>query len=111
MAVIFGFSSIPGSAVPGGVSFYGHFGGYAVLGALLLVAFLHETPVQGRALAYAVLAASLYGVTDEIHQAFVPGRTPDAVDWGVDTLGALAGASATLLALRVRERLRSRSDS
>jgi len=38
----------------------------------------------------AVLLASLYGATDELHQAFVPGRSADPADWLADTLGALA---------------------
>lgn len=92
MAVIFGFSSLPGGAVPGGAGAWAHFVVYAVLGALLFASFAHETPDLGRAVALAVLVASLYGVTDEFHQAFVPGRVPDIADWGMDTIGALAGA-------------------
>lgn len=110
MAAIFGFSSLPGSAVPGGLGSYAHFGVYAVLGALLFVAFSHET-AHGRAVAYAVLTASLYGVTDEIHQAFVPERVPDVADWGMDTLGALAGALVALGALRILARYREGSSS
>lgn len=106
MAAIFGFSSIPGSSVPGGLGAYAHFGVYAVLGALLLLAFSHETTEQGRAVAYAVLLASIYGVTDELHQAFVPGRVPDVADWGMDTLGALTGALIAVFALRLFARLR-----
>ncbi len=90
--MIFGLSSLPGSAVPSGASTYGHLIVYAILGVLLFGAFLHETPNPPRALAYVVLLASFYGVTDEIHQAFVPGRVPDVADWGVDPLGALGGA-------------------
>ncbi|NRA26522.1 MAG: VanZ family protein [Opitutales bacterium] len=30
-----------------------------------------------------------FGLTDEIHQAFVPGRTMDVLDWLADALGAL----------------------
>ena len=105
MAVIFGLSSIPGSSVPGRGGTFAHFGVYAILGALLFLALLHETSVPGRALALAVLFASAYAVTDELHQAFVPGRVPDAFDWGVDTIGALFGASATLAVLKfVRSR-------
>ncbi len=100
MAVIFALSSIPGSQVPSGGGTLAHFGVYALLGGLLLLAFLNEAETAGRALAYAILASSLYAVTDELHQAFVPGRVPDTFDWGVDTLGAAFGASVTLLALR-----------
>lgn len=37
----------------------------------------------------AVLLASLYGVSDELHQAYVPGRSSDVTDWLADTTGAL----------------------
>ena len=31
-------------------------------------------------------------VLDELHQAFVPGRVPDTLDWWHDTIGAGIGA-------------------
>jgi len=99
MAVIFGFSSLPGSSVPGRFGSLAHFGVYAVLGALLFLAFSFETAERGRAVALAVLTASAYAVTDELHQAFVPGRVPDVSDWGMDTLGALAGALIAVAAV------------
>ena len=46
------------------------------------------------ALATAVLLASLYGMSDEWHQAFVPLRNSDVRDWVADTLGAALGAAA-----------------
>jgi len=58
-----------------------HAGNFGVLAALLYLA-------TGRAW-LAVLLASLYGVSDEVHQAFVPGRSADAADWLADTAGAL----------------------
>ncbi len=97
MAFIFALSSLPSSHVPSTGSSFGHFGVYFVLGVILFHAFSYETPARDRAFALAVIAASLYGVTDELHQAFVPGRVPDVVDWAVDTLGALAGASVALV--------------
>lgn len=39
----------------------------------------------------AAALGSLYGVSDEIHQYFVPGRSSDWRDWVADTLGVLAG--------------------
>jgi VanZ family protein len=53
------------------------------------------------ALAIVAVVASLYGVTDELHQAFVPNRSCDLRDWVADTLGGALGASAVALALRV----------
>lgn len=36
----------------------------------------------------AVIVTSLYGITDEVHQLFVPTRTGTAFDWLADTAGA-----------------------
>lgn len=100
MGVIFALSSLPGSSVPAGeYGSIGHFGGYLVLGALYFVA-LGGRGGGWRAVAFAVLLASAYGVTDEFHQSFVPGRMPDPADWATDTLGALTGALAAFGALR-----------
>ena len=41
----------------------------------------------------AVVAASLYGASDEWHQAFVPLRSSDIHDWIGDTIGAAVGAA------------------
>ncbi|WP_150046112.1 MULTISPECIES: VanZ family protein [Methylomonas] len=35
---------------------------------------------------------SLYGLSDEWHQSFVPGRETSALDWLADTLGASAAS-------------------
>lgn len=75
---------------------------YAVLAALLVPGF-RVAGVMGRwALLAAIALASLYGASDEFHQAFVPGRTADALDWAADTIGAAVGAAAAgaVLALR-----------
>ena len=37
----------------------------------------------------AIALTSLYGVLDELHQRYVPGRMADPIDWIVDTLGAV----------------------
>lgn len=57
-----------------------HAGNFGVLGALLYGA-------TGRAW-LGVLLASLYGVSDEVHQMYVPGRSADLFDWAADTVGA-----------------------
>jgi VanZ family protein len=41
-----------------------------------------------------VLAVSLFGLTDEWHQSFTPGRSVELVDWTADTLGALVAVTA-----------------
>lgn len=73
-----------------------HFLEYAVLGALLVNALRFRVSWQ-RACVLAVVFASLYGITDELHQWFVPNRMADPLDWLVDTCGAALGASAFCL--------------
>ncbi|MDR1248837.1 MAG: VanZ family protein [Treponema sp.] len=56
-----------------------------------------------------VLVSSLYGVIDEIHQFYVPGRDCNVWDWIADTLGAFLGAGVALLADRLMLRRRSQA--
>ncbi len=67
------------------VSSTAHVGEYAVLGALLAWALR-----RGRAWK-ALGGAGLWALSDELHQAFVPGRTADPLDLVCDALGAVLG--------------------
>lgn len=40
---------------------------------------------------YSIAFTSLYAVTDEVHQIFVPGRSCQIKDWAIDTTGAIIG--------------------
>ena len=77
-----------------------HFTEYLIFGVLLVVA-AHASPRWGwgKLALVAVALASLYAVTDEFHQSFVPGRMCDPADWLTDTLGAALGAGTAVLAL------------
>jgi VanZ family protein len=90
-------------SLPGGDKVL-HFAAYAILAALLCRAFAGSGLSLPAALALAIITASLYGASDELHQSFVPHRMADAADWLADTLGAASGAAvhAWLLALRGR---------
>jgi len=67
---------------------------YAVLGGLCYRAFRWGVSgaVASYALLFAIATASLYGVTDEVHQFFVPFRESSWLDWLADTVGATVGA-------------------
>lgn len=56
----------------------------------------------------AALLASMYGIVDELHQSFVPGRSASIADWLADSLGALAGAFVAGSAFVVLRRARRR---
>jgi VanZ family protein len=69
---------------------------YAVLGALCIRA-LHGTVSDSWrqwATPMAIGLASVYGVSDEIHQSFVPFRNSHVLDWVADTVGAALGVIA-----------------
>jgi VanZ family protein len=70
-----------------------HFVEFFVLVWLLHRAFTRLTALSPlSSVACAVASASGYGLLDEIHQRFVPGRSASPVDWGIDVLAsALAG--------------------
>jgi VanZ family protein len=67
-----------------------HFLAYWILGFLLA----HAASRGGtkRRFWFAFSCAALYGVSDEIHQYFVPGRDASVGDWVADAIGAWFGA-------------------
>ena len=70
-----------------------HFGAYAVMGVLFYRAYQTlplKTNFQSIVL-LSMISASLYGVSDEIHQAFVPERDGSFGDVIADVLGAVCG--------------------
>ena len=92
MGLIFYFSSQPPGSpalelfpLPGGI---GHLGGYGLL-ALLLYRALNKgfRGWSWRAAGYTFLAAFVYGITDEIHQSFVPGRQALLSDLFINAIG------------------------
>jgi len=76
-----------------------HFGAYGLLGMLMLGAMpLGHLGYSRQQCGLSTLLASLYGISDEFHQSFIPGRNTDAIDWLADTLGAFL-ASVVLMQL------------
>jgi VanZ family protein len=104
MAVIFFFSSLPSESIPNfgkyelSVKKGGHALGYFLLGC----AFLHGLGRTQKAPWLAWGFCVLYAATDEFHQSFVPGRSAQVKDVGIDALGALVGLLLALIWLRWR---------
>lgn len=77
---------------------------YAVLGALCYRA-LHASHREGwrrQAMLSAIVLTSLYGISDEVHQAFVPFRDSNWLDWVADTIGGAIGAGVIRRVLCVK---------
>ena len=79
-----------------------HFVEYAVLGWLCAGASSRTWPwaPAWRTAAFAVFVSTLWGLSDEIHQALVPGRSSELNDLVADFVGSLAGVGARHLFFR-----------
>jgi len=85
-----------------------HLAAYALLGALIARGFYGYGVARQKALLLGVLFGTLYGISDEYHQSFVPGRTADWKDAVADLLGSSFGAGAWSMIVAVRPRESSR---
>lgn len=85
------YSSVPG--VQDGhndfLSSIVHILSYLILCFLIIKSFIYSEIKSNKAIIYGFLLTALYGVTDEIHQFFVPGREMHFGDWLLDVVGAL----------------------
>lgn len=68
-----------------------HFCMYATLGALFVLVSLRYKRTWSMHLLMAWLFGTVYAASDEIHQAFVPGRGPLITDVLLDSIGVLCG--------------------
>ena len=70
-----------------------HFIAYAVLGALFLRAY-KTLQIRNRLnllIMLSILSSSMYGISDELHQFFVPLRSAEWMDIFADILGSVFG--------------------
>jgi VanZ family protein len=81
-----------------------HMAEYALLAGLVWWAW----PKEGhrwldRALFGAFVLSVLYGVSDELHQSFVPGRTARWADVGFDTVGVAMALAVVSMVVRRKQ--------
>ena len=81
---------------------------YAILGYLTTRAFQNSSSskLAERAILWSIIACIFYGMSDEIHQYFVPGRYADIADLLADSVGVLV----VQLAFYIQSYLRQRRD-
>jgi VanZ family protein len=109
MAAIFFASSLPTvPAIVGDTSdLLLHFVAFAGLGLLVIRAIAagqwHRLTAGSFVRGWLITAG--YGATDELHQAFVPGRFASVLDWIADAAGA-AAALVIVAAIRALARRR-----
>ena len=97
MGFIFYASSIPGNQIPPLFAFQDiifHFFIYSVLSFFFARALENSYPgiTLSKIILYTLLFGVFYGVTDEIHQAFVVYRNVSGFDVLIDGIGSFAGS-------------------
>jgi VanZ family protein len=110
---IFVQSSYPSMAQLHDVPFgdkYLHIAGYALLGMLFFRAFRssHRANRLFVVALLSILASTAYGISDEIHQYFVPYRSADIMDVLADMVGSAAGVMAYFLLMEKYDALFSK---
>jgi VanZ family protein len=92
-ALLFWASSRPHLPLPKfGLGFedkLAHFAAFAILSILVYVALTRPTPIARNPHVWAAGLASLYALTDELHQRTVPGRLFEWTDLVADVAGIL----------------------
>jgi VanZ family protein len=70
-----------------------HFGAYGLLGVLFFRAYetLPLKNFKNLLILISIGSATLYGISDEIHQYFVPSRQSDIMDVIANTIGSICG--------------------
>ena len=113
-ATIFVLSSFPGSAYPAtnlvNADKLVHLFIDGVLGGLCARGFVAGSVIAPAAIvALSTALGTLYGITDELHQLFVPMRSCDWRDGVADAIGALVGAGVMVTVMTVKRRSRTPS--
>ncbi len=78
---------------------------FGILGFLLTGAVkAARQGFRARSFWFVVALVALYGISDELHQLFVPGRSADILDVLADAVGGLLGAGLMVLVSRIIRR-------
>ena len=82
-----------------------HFSGYLVGGVLIYFMYFYLNKLVNYKLKYiklySVVTGSIYAMTDELHQHFVPGRSGEIKDVLLDTSGVITGIIIVWLVISV----------
>ena len=80
-----------------------HFIVYAALSSAIFGSIIKSKNNHNKALFISIFLSALYGLSDEFHQSFVPGRECSLLDLLADFLGAAFGAAISLKSLIKRK--------
>ena len=78
-----------------------HYSIYTLVGILLMSLMSTYKIKELDRIAVSLIVGVIYAVTDEIHQAFVPGRGPLVTDVILDSIGVLTGIFIVMLVYKI----------
>lgn len=78
-----------------------HYSIYTLVGILLMALMSTYKIKELDRIAISMIIGVIYAATDEIHQAFVPGRGPLVTDVILDSIGVLTGICIVLLVYKI----------
>lgn len=104
--ILFILTSLPsGIAISTDVSDkINHFGAYGLLSVLLYSCMHFQEKYKlfkNYPATFTLFFASIYGLLDEIHQMFVPGRSAEFLDWIANFLGSVTAVLITSYIIKI----------
>lgn len=102
--IVFLLSSLSKPSIPYNIeSNFLHYPEYAIFSFLVLRAlhFGRKEFVSLKNITYAILITAIFGIFDELHQAFVPERVPELNDLLRDLIGSVIGIILFVLFNRI----------
>lgn len=83
-----------------------HFSIYTVVGLLLMSLVSTYNIKEKNRLIITLITGIIYASSDEIHQSFVPGRSPMITDVVIDTMGVILGILLIILGKKIIKKYR-----
>lgn len=81
---------------------------YHIFAYFFLALFLNFSLVKGKKTEFifiVILISALYGITDEIHQYFVPGRSAAISDLGLNSTGIILSSLFYIVSIEFRKKV------
>ena len=88
-----------------------HFSIYTIGGFLIMNYQYGTNKKEYRKILYSIIFGGSYAITDEIHQIFVPGRSGNMFDVGIDTLGVVTGVLIYITFRKILKKVRNRCNA
>lgn len=88
-----------------------HFSIYTIGGFLIMNYQYGTNKKEYRKILYSIIFGGSYAITDEIHQIFVPGRSGNMFDVGIDILGVVTGVLIYITFREILKKVRNRCNA